>query len=149
MTQSSTADHEMLDATTVDSEFDQVFDQCQETQQAASHTLRAARITIAASSQTINPVPHMQIEPTRIIPKLQQINLPRLNLDFDRLMVFLDNSVRSLEVVGGSYSIPHKPEREQRILLTENNRSHKNGFCSPQCKIQNSQKRHPIRQCAK
>ena len=71
LTQSSTDDHEMLDATTVDAEIDQVFDQRQKTQQAASHTLRAARITIAASSQTINPVPDMQIEPTRITPKLQ------------------------------------------------------------------------------
>ena len=69
-------------------------------------------------------------------------------LDFDRLMVFLDDRVRSLEVVEGSHS-RLEPELEQQMLLTEKNRSHKNSFSLPQCKVQSCQKRHPIWQCAK
>ena len=69
--------------------------------------------------------------------------------NFDRLIVFLDNRVSSLEVVEGSLSSPHKPKRQQQMFLTEKNRSHKNGFSLPQCKVQTCQERHPIWHCAK
>ena len=51
--------------------------------------------------------------------------------DFDRLIVFLGNRVRFLEVVQGSHPRPHKLEREQ-MFSTKKKRSHKNGFSLPQ-----------------
>ena len=42
-------------------------------------------------------------------------------LDFNRVMVILEDRVRSgvLDVVEGSYTRSHKPEREQQIFSTE------------------------------
>ena len=42
-------------------------------------------------------------------------------LDFDRLTVFLDKRIRSIDVVEESHSRPHKPEREQQMIFTEKN----------------------------
>ena len=63
LAQSLTADHELLDAITGDAEYDQVFNHYQNTQNAALQTLQAVKRTIVASSQPINPVSTMQIEP--------------------------------------------------------------------------------------
>ena len=52
-------------------------------------------------------------------------------VNFDQLMVFLNNRVRSLALVERSQRRPHKPEREQQIFLTEKNRSHKECFYLP------------------
>ena len=54
LAQSSVADHELLDAIVHDSEYEQVFDQCQKIQKTARQTLQAAKKMIAASSQPIN-----------------------------------------------------------------------------------------------
>ena len=59
--QNGTADQELLDAITEDAEYDRLFDQCQSAQNAARHTLPAARRMIAAASQPINPVATRQI----------------------------------------------------------------------------------------
>ena len=68
----------------------QVFDQCQNTQKAARQTLQAAKRMIAASSKPINPVATMQVEPTRITPRLPQINLPSFSGDFTAWLSFID-----------------------------------------------------------
>ena len=70
------------------------------------------------------------------------------DLDFNRLIEFLEKRISFLEVFERSHSRPYKPEREQ-LFLTEKVRSHKNGFSLPQCKVQTCQEPHPIEQCAK
>ena len=87
---SRTADHELSDAITDDTEHDQVFDQCQETQKVARQTLQAAKRLIADSSQPINPLATTQIEPTRITPRLPQINLPSFSGDLTAWLSFID-----------------------------------------------------------
>ena len=47
-------------------------------------------------------------------------------VDFNQLVVFLDNRIRSLVLVERSQCRHHTPEREQQIFLTEKNRSLKN-----------------------
>ena len=90
LVQCSTADIELLEAITDDAEYDQVFDQCQNTKKAARQTLQAAKRMIAASSKPINPLATMQVEPTRITTKFPQINLPNFSGDFTAWLSFID-----------------------------------------------------------
>ena len=87
MAQSSFDDHELLYAITDDAKYDQVFDQCQETQKA---TLRAAKIMIATSSQPVKSYASTQIGPSRVAPRLPQFNLPSFRGNFTALQSFID-----------------------------------------------------------
>ena len=91
LAQSSTAGHELPDAIADDADYDQVFDQCQNAQKAARQTLQAAKRMITASSQPINSVATMQIEPTKFSSRLPQINLPCFSGDFTAWLSFIDS----------------------------------------------------------
>ena len=126
MTQSSNADHELLDAIFDDSEYDQVFDQCQETQKAARQTLEDAKRKIAASSQLINCFATAQIERTTITARLPQINLPSFSVDFTIWLSFIDkfqSTVNDIDKLSAVLKIMY----DRSSLTSRASKHHKTG----------------------